>query len=77
MSDLRYIDSSYYGSSYTLSSNYKSEIFLMKGEQAHLQPANLGGSTKYVNNWTNCKSVDNEAHSCTWLEIRKTGDPIA
>jgi len=67
-----------YGSSYMNSDYLKSEIYLAKGEQAYYKPYTIGGGNKYVNQYDGCRSVDdNNGHSCTWLEIRKTGDPIA
>ena len=76
MSSHRYLSS--YGNSYMNSDYLKSEIYLAKGEQAYYKPNDIGGGYKYVNYYTNCQSFDNsKEHSCTWLEIRKTGDPIA
>ena len=59
-------------SSYHQSPNYISEIYLKKGEQAYYMLWDTDG-TNYLNYQTNCQTLDT-THSCTWLEIRKTGD---
>ena len=56
----------------------KSEIYLAKGDKAFYQPNGTWGGAPYMDVYNDCSSVDdNKFHSCTWLEIRKTGDPIA
>ena len=62
-----------------MNSDYlRSEIYLAKGEQAFYQPIDIGGGLPYMDEYSDCSSVDdNKSHSCSWLEIRKTGDPIA
>ena len=77
MSNYRYITNQYYGSRYPQSFTFKSVIYLNKGEQAYYKPLDIRGGDKYPNYYKDCKSVDNNDHSCTWLEIKKTGDPIA
>ena len=63
-----------YGTStgYHHSPNYKSEIYLKKGEQAYYYIYDRDGA-HYLNYQNNCQTLDT-THSCTWLEIRKTGD---
>ena len=53
--------------------HYISEIYLKKGEQAYYFIENVGDRNHHLNYYTNCETLDT-THSCTWLEIRKTGD---
>ena len=64
----------YHGSGHSIAG--KSEIFLHKGEEAYYYIEDRYGDV-YLNSWVDCNTVGSESHSCTWLEIRKTGDSIA
>ena len=53
--------------------HYISEIYLKKGEQAYYYINNVGDRNHHLNYYTDCETLET-THSCTWLEIKKTGD---
>ena len=58
------------GGSYMHSTNFRSEIYLKKGDQAYYK-------TEYTDNTfilDYLQDCQGETHGCTWLEIRRTGD---
>ena len=63
------------GSSYPSTDNFVSYVALKKGEQAYYKTE----SYTYQHNmspYTDCQTVDGVKHSCTWVEIHKSGDLI-
>ena len=49
---------------------------LKKGEQAYYK-TEYNNYQHNMSGYTDCQTVDGVKHSCTWLEIRKSGDLIA
>ena len=62
------------GTGYPNTQNFISDIYLKKGEQAYYNTEYTAASNHNLNGWTDCETIPGEKHSCTWLEIRKSGE---
>ena len=72
----RHGDNFYYantGSSYANTSNFVSHVYLKKGEKAYYK-TEYHANQHTLNGWMDCQTIEGDTHSCTWLEIRKSGE---
>ena len=61
------------GSSYPSTAYFNSFIYLKKNEQAYYK-TEYNSNQHNLSIWNDCQTMDGTTHSCTWLEIRKSGD---
>ena len=62
------------GTGYSNTANFISHIYMKKGEQAYYKTESYAASSHNLNEKMDCQTIPGETHSCTWLEIRKSGE---